>query len=281
LESIESELKSLKQTISTRHPNILNLFFTDDNVFSNQSRIQGICDTIVHSRINKLWAGFVRADQITSSNIDLIRTSGLSFSIVGVESGDQGQLLRMDKKNNLKKIRDGIELLDAAGIPTLMTFVVGFPGENKDTIANTAGFINGLQQKSGFLSYQLYPLHLSPLSLLASDKIRKQWKIKGMFSDWSHYTMNSTEVDIRLKTIFESAQDVNYHYPNESYFFLKRFSACDLKKLANLRNQLALLLMKKNPLNNIMPLFEEFARAFKLKPTYPSRSFLNQLTIRN
>lgn len=279
LESLESELQTLRQVITNRHPNILNLFFTDDNVFSSQDRINGICKTLLHSKINKLWAGFIRADQINLTNIKLIKTSGLTFGITGVESGDTEQLNRMNKKNDLEKVSNGIELLDSQNIPVLMTFVVGFPGENEKTIQNTINFVNNLKQQTGMVSYQLYPLNLSPLSLLASPENRKKWKINGLFSKWSHFSMNSGEINDNLKKIFSSITNTNYHYPNESYFFLQRFRVNEIKKMANLRKELTLYVFNKELWGKIAPVFSQISDIFKIKQSVPDASLMDFLVI--
>ena len=139
-ESMIREFKLIQQKLAGRQAII---HATDDNVFINSRRIQNVTEAFKESGIQR-WIGFMRASSIKKNNIDLIRDSGLLMSIIGVESGDQDQLDRMNKAQKLPDVKRGMELLDNNGITVMMTYIVGFPGETAETIENTAGFINDL-----------------------------------------------------------------------------------------------------------------------------------------
>jgi len=101
------------------------------------------------------------------------------FGIMGIESGDQEQLDRMNKHQITGNMKRGIEQLDAYRISTVLTFVVGFPGENAQTLKNTSNFLNTLSLTTLSSSYQLYPLIITPLSELADASSRTKWNIEG------------------------------------------------------------------------------------------------------
>ncbi|MFQ5631613.1 MAG: B12-binding domain-containing radical SAM protein, partial [bacterium] len=154
-ESLIAELQTVRKLM--KRPLVMHA--TDDNVFINKKRVRDVCDAIMQSGI-KGWLGFMQASSIHESNIDLIKQSGLVLSLIGVESGDQGQIERMNKRVKLEDMKRGIELLDNNGISVTMTFIVGFPGETAETIHNTTAFINHLSVDTSSTNYHVYPLNI-------------------------------------------------------------------------------------------------------------------------
>lgn len=108
-ESIAAELKLAKNRFG-RHAGIVH--FSDDNIFINRKRINEICNVIIQSGF-RTWMGFMRANDYTQDEYNLMERSGLMLAFIGVESGDQGQLDRMKKKQDVTQLKHTIENLDA------------------------------------------------------------------------------------------------------------------------------------------------------------------------
>ena len=173
--SLSEELNLVKNRLG-QNPAVIHV--SDDNVFINKNRVFEVCDAIADSGLRH-WIGFMRGGEYSKEEMAAIERSGLMMGKIGVESGDQGQLKRMNKHQNVENVKRGVEQLDAHGIAVLMTFVVGFPGETKQTLQNTADFLNNLSLTNLSVGYQLYPLVIFPLSELAEPSARKEWKIQG------------------------------------------------------------------------------------------------------
>ena len=234
-ESLVYELKLINAKLAGR-PAIIHA--TDDNVFINTKHVNDVTSAIIESGIQR-WIGFMRASSINESNIEQIKKSGLLMSIIGVESGDQGQLERMNKAQKLPRVKRGIELLDRRGITVMMTFIVGYPGETTETIYNTANFINSLDIGLASSSYQLYPLVISPFSDLATKKYRDQWGIQGVLDQWSHYTMDSGQARQAGYDLFRQVTNVPYHYSQERTFYNREvFTDEQRSNLFRLRHRL-------------------------------------------
>src|ERR1035438_3299617 len=85
---------------------------SDDNVFISKKRVQEVCTAIIGSGIRN-WIGFMRAGEYTEPELDLMVRSGLMLGLIGVESGDPGQLKRMNKRQDIEKVKRGVEQFDA------------------------------------------------------------------------------------------------------------------------------------------------------------------------
>lgn len=243
-ESLKQELTLVKQRLGTRQAVI---HVSDDNVFITKKRIHEVCGAMEQSGIRN-WVGFMRGGEYSEEETGIMVRSGLKLGMVGVESGDQGQLDRMNKKQKITEVKKGIEQLDAAGIAVLMTFVVGYPGETSGTVANTIGFMNGLKLANSIVNYQVYPLQIFGLSELAGPDIRAKYNIRGYNDSWSHNTMDSAEALKACHTLFRQVTNVPYHYPGESHFFNRgRFRPEQRNALFALRHRLTISLLDNEP----------------------------------
>jgi radical SAM superfamily enzyme YgiQ (UPF0313 family) len=246
-------------------------------VFVNKKRLEDVCTAIAESGLRK-WITFMRAGEYADDELELLKRSGLMMGMMGIESGDQGQLDRMKKRQVVEKMKCGIEQLDASGISTVMTFVVGFPGENAQTLENTASFLNNLSLATLSSSFHLYPLLIQPLSGLADASSRARWNIVGSMQNWSHDTMNAEDASKACYSLFREVTNVPYHYFEESLFFNRAKFDLDMRKsLYRLRHQLTVKLIEKAEWSQIETILTDFARLLNLPADRIGESFRDQL----
>ena len=254
--SLSQELNLVKGRIG-QNPAVIHV--SDDNVFINKNRVFEVCGAITDSGLRH-WIGFMRGGEYSKDEMAAIERSGLMMGKIGVESGDQGQLTRMNKHQKVENVKRGVEQLDAHGIAVLMTFVVGFPGETRQSLKNTADFLNNLSLTNLSVGYQLYPLVIFPLSELAEPSSRKEWKITGLMDKWSHSTMNSEETYAASYDLFKEITNVPYSYSEESFFFNRGMLTFENRKsLFQLRHQLTIKLIEKAPWEYIEPILKSMA----------------------
>jgi len=274
--SLSQELKLVKERLQ-QNPAIVHV--SDDNVFINKKRLEDVCTAISESGMRK-WIGFMRAKEYTDKEMALLEQSGLMMGIIGVESGDPGQLKRMNKHQKIENVKRGVEQLDAHGISALMTFVVGFPGENQQTLSNTANFLNSLSLSNLLSNYQLYPLNIQPLSELASLSIRKTWKLEGSMDKWSHYTMNSEDTIRASYELFRKVSAVPYHYSEESNFFNRaKFTFSTRKALFQLRQQLTVNLIENAPWEHIESILRSMAQYMGISAESIGKSLKDKISV--
>lgn len=200
------------QLAKARGQSFFNLI--DDNIFLTQARIADLTRTIREHEIDIIWGGFFRVDRIDEGNIEDIYASGCRFGMCGIESGDDGQLERMRKGCNRVEIARGIELATAAGIKLVLTFIVGYPGETRDTIDSSLAFINGMAtEHKSYSSFQIYPFYLLPNTAADELEYRKQFHLKGRHGAWSHDSMNAEEARARWAPyMFRNISTLPYDY---------------------------------------------------------------------
>jgi radical SAM superfamily enzyme YgiQ (UPF0313 family) len=74
---------------------------------------------------------------------------------IGIESGDDRMLQLMGKKIGIQSAFDKLQLMHESGLPIDTMFIIGFPGENEESLNNTLNFIKKIQPlvKSIWVSY--------------------------------------------------------------------------------------------------------------------------------
>jgi radical SAM superfamily enzyme YgiQ (UPF0313 family) len=255
--SLSAELKMMKDRLG-RTPAALHV--SDDNVFITRKRIHEVCNAIIGSGFRN-WAGFMRSGEYSETEMDLIVRSGLMLGFIGVESGDPGQLERMNKRQDIEKVKRGIEQFDDRGISTMLTFVIGLPGETQQSLGNTINFMNSLRLTNLLTSYRMFTLFVEPLSVLNTPAFRAKWNLTGSLSDWSHYTMNSGEVNEARFQVFKGITDVPYHYGEESNFFNRAKFRYEVRKtLIQLRQELTVKMIEQAPWELVEPLLKDIAQ---------------------
>ena len=187
--SLLDELKTIPRIDGVRH-----VFFTNDNLFFNIKKTREICRGIIDEKLDLRWRSFQRVDVINDETAQLMYESGCREVLLGIESGDATILKNMNKHTTPEKILRAVNALNKAGVNTVSTFIVGFPGETSQTVDNTIRMINDYNTDGpGIHSHCLFLFSLFPLSNIFDKEMRSKYKIKGYLNSWSHSTMNCDE----------------------------------------------------------------------------------------
>ncbi|MBI4880896.1 MAG: radical SAM protein [Planctomycetes bacterium] len=182
-------LRAELRRIAARSDVIKHVSFVDDNLFLSKKAVNDYCRMMVEESFPFSWSGFMRLDSITEENIRWIKESGCNFLMLGLESGDVELLRAMRKVQRPERVRRAMELLNDAGVSTLSTLVIGFPGETQGTIDRTIELLNSFPDRgSAFHWYNCWVHNVTPLTPV--DKERATWGLEGILLDWRHDTLD-------------------------------------------------------------------------------------------
>jgi anaerobic magnesium-protoporphyrin IX monomethyl ester cyclase len=78
-----------------------------------------------------------------------LKDAGCKVIAVGVESGDLKVLQRVNKQQNLEKLKMGLKNAKSAGIAIQAYFIVGLPGETSQSFELTCKLLNELGLEPG------------------------------------------------------------------------------------------------------------------------------------
>jgi anaerobic magnesium-protoporphyrin IX monomethyl ester cyclase len=129
---------------------VKTIYFEDDNLTFDIKRFEAICDKILEKDIKFQWEtpNGVRADYLTLELLKKMKKTGCQSVFVGIESGDQYVLDNIIGKSlKLTNVIKFAEMCKKIGLKTGAFYIIGFPGETKETMRNTVKFALMMKRK--------------------------------------------------------------------------------------------------------------------------------------
>ena len=114
--------------------------FEDDTFITFRSRLKEICERLIELRLDISWTCLGRVNHVSAENLRLMRKAGCWQISFGIESGSQEILKLINKRVTLDQVRQAVRLSREAGIRSKGFFIIGHPGDTKETIKLTIDF---------------------------------------------------------------------------------------------------------------------------------------------
>ncbi|MGE5556730.1 MAG: B12-binding domain-containing radical SAM protein [Methanocella sp.] len=118
--------------------------FYDDAFTINRNHTIAMCQDILDRKLKVEWDCETRVDAVDKELLEIMRRAGCITIWFGVESGSTKILEKMHKKINREQVREAFKMAQKAGMMTIASAVIGFPGETEETAWETINFINSL-----------------------------------------------------------------------------------------------------------------------------------------
>jgi anaerobic magnesium-protoporphyrin IX monomethyl ester cyclase len=144
--NIVDELEFLKNTYGADA-----FTFYDDTLTLDKNRIFKICEGIKARKINLPWDCQTRVDQVSREVLAEMRATKCQQVFFGVESGCQEILDAVKKRTTVEQNAKAIELAKEAGLFVAISIMIGYPGETKDMLRQTLGFVRKTEPDDVYL----------------------------------------------------------------------------------------------------------------------------------
>jgi hopanoid biosynthesis associated radical SAM protein HpnJ len=118
-------------------PQVKEFFFDDDTFTDDLPRAEAIAREM--SRIGVTWSCNAKAN-VPRKTLEVLRDNGLRLLLVGYESGNQEILNNVKKGMRIDIARRFTKDCHDLGIAIHGTFIVGLPGETRETLEETIRF---------------------------------------------------------------------------------------------------------------------------------------------
>ena len=171
---------------------IRNLFLLDDNFFVSLKRVRRICELLIESDLDVgIHNANCRADTIVKMDdefLKLLKRAGLHQMLIGVESGSNGVLDRINKNITVDQVLDADKKLKNAGIKPFYSFMAGFPFESTGDIKQTLSLMHCLlNSNQNAVVYKLQLYTPFPGTELYDDAARLGMKFPETLTEWATY----------------------------------------------------------------------------------------------
>jgi radical SAM superfamily enzyme YgiQ (UPF0313 family) len=180
--------------LADRH-RLAEVFFNDDNFFTDLKRTIGIAKGLLDRRTNVRWFGTGRADllrRLSSEQLDLIRASGCYKINVGAESGSKEQLETIRKGTLVEEVIETAEKLRRAGIGARFSFIAGFPGEPPEALAATYRAAKKIRTTLGSFETPIYFYAPYPGTELEMKSQALGFETPARLEDWDKVDLDQS-----------------------------------------------------------------------------------------
>jgi radical SAM PhpK family P-methyltransferase len=166
---------------------VRHVAFVDDTFNVPLPRFKELMRQIARRGLDVHWTSFFRCSNADDETFELMAAAGCEAVFLGIESGDPAILAAMNKAARVHNYERGIKALRQHGIMTMGSYILGFPGETKDSVQRTLEFLG--ENPTDFHNFQLY-FHdrMAPI-----EARREEFSLVGSEYSWEHATMDWRE----------------------------------------------------------------------------------------
>jgi radical SAM superfamily enzyme YgiQ (UPF0313 family) len=183
-------------------PQVREIFFDDDTLTDNLERVEELARAL--KPLGVVWSCNAKAN-VPRKTLEVMKDGGLRLLLVGYESGNQ-QILHNIKKGMLVEVAKRFAKdCHKLGIIVHGTFILGLPGETRETIQETLEFAKEVNPRT---------LQVSLAAPYPGTFLYKQAKDNGWFADdIDLLTEDGTQIaplnypDLSHTEIFESVEE--------------------------------------------------------------------------
>jgi hopanoid biosynthesis associated radical SAM protein HpnJ len=134
--SVENVVEEIKWA-KVAFPQVKEFFFDDDTLTDNLPRVEALAKELGKTGVT--WSCNAKAN-VPRKTLEVMKANGLRLLLVGYESGNQQILINIKKGMHVDFARRFTKDCHELGIIIHGTFILGLPGETKETIQQTLNF---------------------------------------------------------------------------------------------------------------------------------------------
>jgi radical SAM superfamily enzyme YgiQ (UPF0313 family) len=223
-----------------RRLRIRQVHFPDYTFGVNRKQAVGIVEGMIARKFGFTWSCLSRVDVIDHGLMKLMKRAGCDLIEFGIESGNQAMLDRYLKETTIEQIRRAFASANRLGISTIGTFVLGLPGETRETMQETLDLV--LEIEPTFCSFNV-------ASPRPAANLRQELIAQGVYNPEETVVLDSSRSVPVFSTETLSADDVyrfrqraiRRFYLRPSYILRRLSRLASVEELTNhIRNGLSL-----------------------------------------
>lgn len=116
---------------------IRHFYFVDDLFIVDLNRLADFVRRLREARLDIRWQALARVDRLRKEHYEAMAEVGCVRIHYGIETGDPGIMLRVDKEATIEDVRNSVRWAHESGIMTKGYFMIGLPGDTEETVRRT------------------------------------------------------------------------------------------------------------------------------------------------
>jgi anaerobic magnesium-protoporphyrin IX monomethyl ester cyclase len=183
------------ESLLTEYPQTSQVWIHDDSFFLDNERVIQFCDEILKRGIKTEFVCSGRMKPISREMVRKMEQVNFTKVLLGLESGDESILRGCHKAITQKDVEQAFEMFKDSKINLYAFLIVGLPGENMQTLMETARFVRKLQK----IKYAYYH-NIGILSVYPGTEVYELEKASKLIDDSYWLTENITPMYLREHT---------------------------------------------------------------------------------
>ena len=177
-----------------------------DSLFTiPRRRLRRFCELLIARGIRVRWLCYARADDLCDEDtLLLMKAAGLYQVQIGIESGSQQQLDNMSKQCSVEANARALENCRRHGITSVVSLIVGYPGETSDSLADTLAFLRATPPDFYYLA--AFSTRAEGVPVLQADSrarfgldVSRDTHTTAPY--WTHHSMDCGEAANRIREL--------------------------------------------------------------------------------
>ncbi len=177
--------------LSTLDFNQINI--ADDLFTAARKHCLAVCDEIIARGLRIRWTSFARVDTVSLEVLQRMKAAGCTAVSFGVETGNPEMLKRIKKGITLEQVVQVVQMCKDAGITPHASFILGLPGETRETIDETVAFGEKLKSMGVLHGFHL----LAPFPGTEVRENCQAYDLRIESHNWNDYHANRAIVSTR------------------------------------------------------------------------------------
>jgi len=177
--------------LSTLDFNQINI--ADDLFTAARKHCLAVCDEIIARGLRIRWTSFARVDTVSLEVLQRMKAAGCTAVSFGVETGNPEMLKRIKKGITLEQVVQAVQMCKDANITPHASFILGLPGETRETIDETVAFGEKLKSMGVLHGFHL----LAPFPGTEVRENCQAYDLRIESHNWNDYHANRAIVSTR------------------------------------------------------------------------------------
>jgi hypothetical protein len=177
-----------------------------DSLFTMpRQRLIDLCNILIRQNIKIKWICYARADDLAKEEtVKLMKQAGAHQVQIGLESGHPDILHNMNKSCSIEANAKAIHNCRKYGLTTIVSLIVGFPGETQQTLETSYEFLKTNPPDFYYLAAFSTRATKAPI-LNKQNRVRFKLEISNsvhtMAPYWQHQTMDCVEASDQIRIL--------------------------------------------------------------------------------
>lgn len=161
--------------------------FYDANFGVSEKRVAELCEGLQARSARFWWYALMQSSSIArakDSTLEALRNAGMYVVQLGGETGDEATMRAIGKHTRAGANLAAVERLSRLGICSLVTYIIGYPGESEDSMWATLEEARALAASSPLVRATVWPYRPLPGTALWERSLRHGYRPPTSMEAW-------------------------------------------------------------------------------------------------